>query len=154
MKRLSLLWVVGAVLSCGGCAREEGYEVLLEIVGPPEAFSGRTLEVQGVKAPPAQAKTGQPQLWTTQVAVCTRDRDAFLKTPLRVRVLQGEQVLVDRQVERVACRLSPRPAGEREHDLVYLEQDGKLVTDFGADPRTEAVCFPPDAPIPCPQPHF
>ncbi|WP_434387421.1 hypothetical protein [Melittangium boletus] len=86
--------------------------------------------------------------------LCTRDREAFLAQPLRVRVMGGEQVREDRQVRRTACRSSGDRAGEREHDILYLREDGTLVTDFGEDSRTEAVCFPPDAPIPCPTPNF
>lgn len=153
MKGPGIPWLVGVMLVCGGCS-QDGYEVRLEVVGPPEAFSGRTLEVQGVTAPPARARTGSSGLWTTEVVLCTRDRDAFLGQPLRVRVLEGEQVRVDREVERMACRLSSTPAGDHEHDVVYLEADGTLVSDFGGDSRTEAVCYPPNAPIPCPEPRF
>lgn len=155
MKAVSRMgWgLAAALLACGGCA-QEGYEVRLEITGPPQAFSGRTLELQGITAPPARARTGQPGVWTTEVALCTRDRDAFLSKPLRVRVLEGEQVREDRQVERPACRASAERAGEREHDILYLSEDGTLVTDFGGDSRTQSVCYPPDSPVPCPQPHF
>ncbi|RYZ44048.1 MAG: hypothetical protein EOO71_00830 [Myxococcaceae bacterium] len=155
MKRWSLycLSLAAAVLGCGGSS-EDGYEVRLEVVGPPEAFSGRTVEIQGVTAPAARARTGSPGQWTTEVIVCTRERAAFLGQALHVRILEGDQVRVDRLVERGACRDSATPAGDQEHDVAYLEADGTLVTDFGEDPRTEAVCHPPNAPIPCPQPRF
>ncbi|MBM7118784.1 hypothetical protein [Archangium primigenium] len=154
MKGPSRVWMgLTAVLACSGCA-QEGYEVRLEVTGPPAAFSGRTLEVQGITAPAARVRTGHTSLWTTEVVLCTRNREAFLSQPLRVRVLEGEQVREDRQVRRTACRSSGERAGEREHDILYLGEDGMLVTDFGEDSRTEAVCYPPDAPIPCPKPDF
>jgi hypothetical protein len=152
MRLLGALLVAGGLLA--GCGEARGYVVLVEVVGPPEAFSGRAVQVEGVAAPAAEAKTGASGLWTTQVALCTESREAFLNRPLQVRVQQGEQVLVDRQVERVACRTSGSAAGELERNVLYLEQSGTLVTDFGSDPRVSAVCDPPNRAMRCEQPHF
>lgn len=152
MSRVRVVCGALAVLAAGGCS-EPGYEVHLEITGTAQAFAGRILEVQGVPAPPAVPRTGQTGVWTTEVRLCTRDREAFLARPLQVRVLEDGQVRSERQLERNACRLSAAP-GEREHDIVYLEENGTLVPALGGDPRTDAACFPPEALIPCPEPRF
>jgi hypothetical protein len=152
MKCLSA-WLMAALL-LSGCGEPRGYVVLVEITGPQEAFSGRTLEVEGVTAPAAVAKTGASGTWTTEVALCTRSREDFLSRPVRVRVLEGDRLMDDRQVERVACRLSATPAGDLEHDILYLEVDGTLITDFGNDARVSATCDPPNHPLQCPQTHF
>jgi hypothetical protein len=147
-------WLLVAGVLLAGCGESRGYVVLVEVVGPPEAFSGRTLEVEGVTAPPAVARTGSTGLWTTEVALCTENRAAFLNPPLRVRVLEQDRVLVDRQVERVACRKSATPAGELERNTLYLETTGALIADFGNDSRTFAACDPPNRAMHCAQKHF
>ena len=152
MSRAWAVWGALVVLAGGGCS-DSGYEVRLEITGTAQAFAGRTLEVQGVRVPPAVARTGRPGVWTTEVRLCTRDREAFLARPLQVRVLEGGQVRSEQQLERNACRLSATP-GEQEHDIVYLEEDATVVPALGGDPRTDAACSPPEALIPCPEPRF
>ncbi len=148
------LLVCGVLLSGCGIRADQGYIVHVEVIGPPAAFSGRTIEVEGMIAPVAVPKTGQADISTTQVTVCTRSRQLFLEQPVHVRILEAGRLLTDNRIERVACRLNRGPTGDEEWNTVYLEADGTLRFDFGNDPRAEATCYPPNQPLICRDPTF
>src|SRR5262245_12397550 len=131
--------------SCGPTDR--GYIIHMEVIGVPGSFTGRSIEISGVAAEAAVPKTGEMGVWTTEVTLWPQSREAFLPRPIRIRVTQGSQVLTDEDVHRVACGLSRTPAGDEEHNIVYLEADGSVSADFGNDARTLASCYPPNHPL-------
>ena len=156
------LWF-GALLSAALCScchadgtdvngDRTGSQILVNVLGKPSAFAGRTIDVGGRLAdPPGAAPEGNLQ---TELTICTADRQRFLTNPyLTIIVTMPDGSKVTSVVERIACRFSADP-GEVERVFVRIEEDGKIDSTFGINTTVYSSCARPGRPGLCPKDDF
>lgn len=150
------LWAVFPALVFVGCAdspnSDTDYLIYMQVVGTPEAFTGRTIMIEDqILGPRTHRIIGDrvvDELEAT-VTLCTQDREKFLNHPVLIKVLEGEEVIRKQSINRVACKYSPTEAGNTEYNSVYLEIDGSIDAEFGNSTRVDTSCYPPSYGLSC-----
>jgi len=125
-----------AGLACCGCADDKYYLIGFGVVGPKSHFEGRSISIQGRQVVPKPTDEGNV---SASLGLCTASWDKFLNAPIEVVVKEGDRTLAQVQVQRVACKFGDRDA-RWEENSVFLDEDGRVIADFGDDPRVEASC--------------
>ncbi len=142
--RLGLIGL--ALLSCAH--EPEGYLVSFEVQGSSAAFRNRTIVVGGKEMPPPGSAPEAGQLGT-YIGLCTTDRAHFLRSPVRIVVREGDSVVDDLLLERVACR-DATEEGVEEINHLLLDEDGHVNGDFGSSKDVWGSCTANSAKVPCP----
>jgi hypothetical protein len=141
---------VGLVcLALVSCAHDpEGYLVSFQLQGSSAAFHGRTITVGGKQMPPP-GNAPEPGQLGTYVGLCTANHSRFLGSPVRIVVREGDSVVDDLLLERVACRDATED-GVEEINHLLLDENGHVNGDFGSSKDVWASCTANSPKVPCP----
>ena len=133
------------ISACSGS--KHGSVVYVTVKGSEVAFTDRSVQVEGKRAPPVGG--AGPGVRGTTVGLCTDDRTRFLTAPVHIEILQGDETISTGTLDRVACQFEGTP-GYVEQNFVFLEDDGSLlVTLDGSDSRVYAYCTGPHMALDC-----
>lgn len=146
MNTVRLGLVCLALLSCAH--EREGYLVNFYLQGSRAAFRDRTITVGGKQMPPP-GNTPEPEQLGTYVWLCTANHAHFLGSPVRIVVREGDSVVDDLLLERVACRDATDDGVEEDNNLL-LEENGHVNADFGSSKDVWASCTANSQKVPCP----
>ena len=131
------------------CAHEpEGYLIRFQLQGSSAAFHDRTITVGGKQMPPPRNAPEPGQLGTF-VELCTANHAHFLGSPVRIVVREGDSVVDDLLLERVACR-DATDDGVEELNHLLLDENGQVNGDFGSSKDVWASCNANSQKVPCP----
>lgn len=149
-------WVFfSALLMFFGCSDESAetdYIVTITVVGKAEAFANRTIKIidqtLGPLGPVIDGQIVTDEL-QAEVRLCTKNRDKFVDEPISITVLEGEQIVSQQLVNRIACKYSRHEVGNQELNWVYLELDGSIDAEFGNSENVWADCGQPNYSLSC-----
>jgi len=150
------IWLLGILSSSGLFGNspdgDTDYLIHVQVVGTPEAFAGRTIMLENqVLGPRRQRIIGDRlvnELEAT-VTLCTHDREKFLGHSVLIRVLEGQEVVSEQRIHRIACKHSPTEVGNTEYNTIYLELDGSIDAAFGDSANVDASCTEPNYGVNC-----
>jgi len=119
----------------GRAIQDSRYRVIVTVNASLPAREGREVRIT------AEGETDRP--WTGPPfwrVFCATSEEAFLTTPIRVEVREGDELLADVTLDRFACALSDEE-GNAENLILTLDEDGTLHWRVGDDPAAGASCF-------------
>jgi hypothetical protein len=112
------------------------YVVDVFVDANPSGAANRVVRVGDLDLSPFKIINNQA---STFGFVCTSSREHFLEASIPVSVIDATEVVSTSVLRVVACAYGA--SGPREQAQLFLEDDGRLLTDPTAgDPRVWAIC--------------